>query len=158
LSQITTILGLEDESFRRGKEEVDLLIGIDQAHMHTGKSKQAGQLVARPTPLGWVVFCGPSGKVQESSRILHVKFEMPVDLTDFWRTETMGVAVADKLTQMEREQLQVIKNSCKKVSNQWMVPYPWRKDPNFISNNKSVALKHLVLMLAKIQPRPCKGL
>lgn len=66
--------------------------------MNTGKSKQAGQLVARPTPLGWVVFGGPSGEVQESSRILHVKFEMPVDLTDFWKTETMGVAVADKLT------------------------------------------------------------
>ena len=29
----------------------------------------------------------------ETSRILHVKFEMPVDLTDFWKTETMGVAV-----------------------------------------------------------------
>lgn len=66
--------------------------------MHTGKSKQAGQLVARLTRLGWVVFGGPSGEVQESSRILHVKFEMPFDLTDFWKTETMGVAVANKLT------------------------------------------------------------
>ena len=32
-----------------------------------------------------------------------------------------------------------------RVGNQWMVPYPWRKDPNFLSNNKSLALKHLVL-------------
>ena len=33
----------------------------------------------------------------------------------------------------------------RRVGNQWMVPYPWRKDPNFLSNNKSLALKHLVL-------------
>ena len=32
-----------------------------------------------------------------------------------------------------------------RVGNQWMLPYPWRKDPNFLSNNKSLALKHLVL-------------
>ena len=35
-----------------------------------------------------------------------------------------------------------------RVGNQWMVPYPWRKDPNFLSNNKSLALKHLVLQNA----------
>ena len=39
------------------------------------------------------MFGGSPGKVQETSRILHVKFEMSVDLTDFWKTETMGVAV-----------------------------------------------------------------
>lgn len=92
--------------FRRGKGEAELRIGIDHAHMHTGESKQAGQLVARHTPLGWVVFGGSPGEVQETGHILHVKFEMPVDLTDFWKTETMGVAVkpcvceADKLTQV----------------------------------------------------------
>ena len=32
-----------------------------------------------------------------------------------------------------------------RVGNQWMLPYPWRKDPNFLSNKKSLALKHLVL-------------
>ena len=67
-----------------------------------------------------VVFGGSPGEVQETSRILHVKFEMPVDLTDFWKTEMMGVTVkpwvceADKLTQVEREELRVIENSCKK--------------------------------------------
>ena len=32
-----------------------------------------------------------------------------------------------------------------RLGNQWMVPYPWRKDPNFFSNNTSLALKYLVL-------------
>ena len=148
--EITDLLGLKNEKLHRGKGEVDLLIGIDHAHMHTGESKQARQLVARHTPLGWVVFGDSPGEVQETSRILHVKFEMPVDLTDFWKTETMGVTVklcvceADKLTQVEREELRVIENLCKKVSNQWMIPYPWRKDPNLLPDNKSLALKRLV--------------
>lgn len=94
---------------RKGKEEVDLLIGIDHAHMDTGENKQAGHLAVRHTPSGWVVFGGSPGHVEESSRILHVKFEMPVDLTDFWKTETMGAVVkpcaceADKLrTQVKK--------------------------------------------------------
>ena len=160
MSEITDLLGLKNEKLRRGKGEVDLLIGIDHAHMHTGESKQAGQLVARHTPLGWVVFGGSSGEVQETSRILHVKFEMPVDLTDFWKTETMGVAVkpcvceADKLTQVEREELRVIENSCKKVGNQWMIPYPWRKDPNLLPDNKSLALKRLVSTERRLRSSP----
>ena len=98
------------------------------------------------------MFGGLPGKVQETSRILHVKFEMPVDLTNFWKTDTMGVAVkpclceADKLTQVEREELRVIQNSCKKVGNQWMIPYPWREDPNLLPDNKSLVLKRLVSM------------
>ena len=150
MSEITDLLGLKNEKLRRGKGEVDLLIGIDHAHMHTGESKQVGQLVARHIPLGWVVFGGSRGDVQETSRILLVKFEMPVDLTDFWKTETMGVAVkpcvceADTLTQIEREELRVIENPCKKVGNQWMIPYTWRKDPNLLPDNKSLALKRLV--------------
>ena len=82
MSQITKLLGLKNEKLRGGKGQVDLLIGIDHAHMHTGESKQAGQLVVRSTPLGWVVFGGLLGEMLETSRILHVKFEMPVDLTD----------------------------------------------------------------------------
>ena len=147
MSQITDLLGLKKEKLRRGMGGIDQLIRIDHAHMHTGESKQARQLVARHTPLGRVVFGGSPGEVQETSRILHVKFEMPVDLTEFWKTETMGVAVkpcvseADKLR--EREKLQVIENSCKKVGYQWIIPYPKRKDPNLLPDKKSLELKRL---------------
>ena len=62
MSEITELLGLKNEKLRRGKGQVDLLIGIDHAHMHTGESKQAGQLVARSTPLGSVVLVVHRGK------------------------------------------------------------------------------------------------
>ena len=52
LKPIAKLLGLENESIRRGKGPVGLLIVIDHAQMHTGQTRQTGQLVARKTPLG----------------------------------------------------------------------------------------------------------
>ena len=34
------LLGLQNTSFRRGKGHVDLIIGIDQAHMHAAKRRK----------------------------------------------------------------------------------------------------------------------
>ena len=120
ISQIKEVLGLSNERIRRGKGQIDILVGIDHAYMHTGQTRQAGELVARQTPLGWVVFGGSAENVQPSIRILFVKYATPVDLTDFWKTETMGVQVkpcvceADKLSQVEREESEIIEKSCKK--------------------------------------------
>ena len=72
-----------------------------------------------------------------------------MDLSDFWKTESMGVDVkpcvceADKLSQVEREKAEIISKSCQKIGQQWMIPYPWRKDPKFPPNNRSLALKRL---------------
>ena len=64
-------------------------------------------------------------------------------------TESMGVEVkpcvceADKLSEVEREEAEIISNSCQKIGQQWMIPYPWRKDPKFLPDNRSLALKRL---------------
>ena len=61
----------------------------------------------------------------------------------------MGVEVkpcvceADKLSQVEREEAEVISNSCRKVGNQWEIPYPWKKDPCKLPDNKVAAQKRL---------------
>ena len=130
ITQITELLGLSSEKIRRGKGPIDILIGIDHANMHTGQTRQAGELVARQTPLGWVVFGGSSGNVGPANRILFVKHATPVDLSDFWKTESMGAEVrpcvceADKLSQVEREEAEIISKSCQKIGQQWMIPYP----------------------------------
>ena len=106
-------------------------------------------LLARKSPLGWVVFGGKPKQISDVTSILHVKYTSPIDLTDFWTTETMGVAVkpcvckADKLTQTEREEAKLIEESCFKVENQLMIPYPWKKDPNLLSDNRGLAIKRL---------------
>ena len=39
----------------------------------------------------WVVFGGTGVNQQSSYRILNVQIAPPVDLSDFWSTEAMGV-------------------------------------------------------------------
>ena len=70
-------------------------------------------------------------------------------MSDFWKTEAMGVEVipcvceADKLTQAEREEAEIISKSCEKVGKQWMVPCPWKKDPMLLPDNRPLAMKWL---------------
>ena len=69
------------------------------------------------------------------NRVFSVKVPTPIDMTDFWTTETMGVAAkpcecdADKLSDVERKELKIIEDSCQKIGRQWPIPYPWKRDP-----------------------------
>ena len=157
---IAESLGLKTERFYRGKGSIDLLIGIDQAHMHTGETRQAGHLVARKSPLGWVIFGATPRDAHGANRILHVKYTVPVDLSDFWTTEAMGVAVKpclcteDKLSQVEREEAKIIESSCQKVGNRWMVSYRWKRDPTLLPDNKSQATKKLEATERRLTKNP----
>ncbi|PFX31942.1 hypothetical protein AWC38_SpisGene3228 [Stylophora pistillata] len=61
----------------------------------------------------------------------------------------MGVEVkpcvceADKLKQAERVEAEIISKSCEKMGNQWKVPYPWKKNPMLLPDNKPLAMKRL---------------
>ena len=143
-------LGLPKDQVKRGKGQVDLLIGIDHAHMHTGQTKQVEQMIARKSPLGWVIFGSSTENVDNlTTTVLHVRYSEPVDLSDFWTTEAMGVTVkpctceADKQSQVEREEQRIIENSARKVGDQWLIPYPWKRDPQNLPDNKSQAVKRL---------------
>jgi hypothetical protein len=89
------------------------------------------------------------GTTCDENRVFSVNYATPVDLSDFWTTESMGnevmpcVCKADKLTQVEREEKIMIENSAKKVGKQWMIPYPWEKDPSSLPDNKNQAVKRL---------------
>ena len=117
--------------------------------MHVGETRQSGNLVARHSPLGWVVFGEMPGNNGKTSQVHHVRFVAPVDLTDFWTTETMGVAVkpccceVGKLSQVERAEGKLIEDSCQKIGNRWLIPYPWKEDPKHLPDNKEQAVKKL---------------
>ena len=149
VADIARQLGLGKGQLRRGNGHTDLLIGIDQAKLHTGETREAGNVVARHSPLGWVVFGAVPGEQSEASHVYHIKLETPVDMTDFWTTESMGVSVqpcnceAGKLSQIEREEAKIIEESCEKLGNQWLIPYPLKRDPRQLPNNKSQAMKKL---------------
>ncbi|XP_068680046.1 uncharacterized protein [Montipora foliosa] len=72
----------------------------------------------------------------------------------------MGVALkpcvcnADKLTQTEREEAKLIEESCFKVENQCMIPYPWKKDPNLLPDNRGLAIKRLESTERRLKRNP----
>ena len=128
--------GIPETKFRRGKGHIDLLIGIDHGQLHTGETRQVDNLLARKSPLGWIVFGGNSAENKAAvTHVLHGKYATPVDLTDFWSTEAMGVEIkpcvcdGDKLTQTERQETRIMDESCTKVGKQWMVPTHGKKIP-----------------------------
>jgi hypothetical protein len=139
--EIAKQLGLKDK-IHRGKGPVDISFGIDHPSMHTGETKQVGDLVARSSPLGWVIFGVKPGETLRASQIFHIRYTAPLDLSEFWTTESMGVAVescqctARKLSPTEIEETSFIEDSCKKVGDQWMVSYPWEKDPKGLPDNR----------------------
>ena len=65
-SHLPELLGLLDAKFHRQKGHVDLLIGINHAHMYTGDTRQVEHLLVRSSPLGWVV----SGSEETQLRLL----------------------------------------------------------------------------------------
>ncbi|XP_028397204.1 uncharacterized protein LOC114521013 [Dendronephthya gigantea] len=141
----------------RGKGQVDILIGIDHPRMHTGETKQAGDLIARKSPLGWVVFGAKPRETVLASQIFHIKYTAPVDLSEFWTTESMGVAVrscrctTNNLSPIEIEEAKNIEDLCKKVDNQWMVSYPWRIDPKELPDNRNQAMRRLEATERRLQ-------
>ena len=82
-------------------------------------------------------------------KIFHVKYAMPVLLTDYRTTESMGVGVKsfrcepDKLSQVEFEEKLMTEKLCKKAGNKWLVRYPLKKNPNKLPDNRSQAVKRL---------------
>ena len=100
-------------------------------------------------PFFWtylVVFGSPLGETSGKYKVFNIKFAMLVDLTDFWTTELMGVEVKscscepDELSQIQREENMIIEKSCQKVGNQWLIPYPWKKDPSHLPGNRACSV------------------
>ena len=114
--------------------------------MHTVGSKKFGNVVARHSRLGWLLFRAMLG-TQQSSRVFHVQYIKPVDLTDFWTSETMGVSQPmnemPKLSKIEREESKLIEQGCKLIGKRWEIAYPWRDDPHTLPDNREQAVKRL---------------
>lgn len=160
INEIAKCFGLEKGLMRRGKGPIDLLIGIDHAVMHTGETRQIGNLVARHSPLGWLVFGATPSNKQEKVKVLFVRSSTPVDMSEFWSTESMGVEVkpcrceANKLSQIEREEAEIIEASCQKSGKQWLIPYPWKRDPKMLPDNKPQAVKRLEATERRLMKNP----
>ena len=104
LSQLAGIFGLGEEEILRRNGSTDLLVGIDHPKLHTDETREAAKLIAQQSPLGWVVFGATPGKHVQLNCVFSVKVPTPIDMTDFRKKETIGLAAkpceceADKLS------------------------------------------------------------
>lgn len=62
LSHVAGIFGLREEEIRPRNGPIDLLVGIDHPKLHTGETREAINLIARQSPIGWVIFGATHGK------------------------------------------------------------------------------------------------
>ena len=82
-------------------------------------------------------------------QVLHVRLATPTCITDFWKTEAMGVSVpsctckAGKMSKEEKAELKLIEESCKLQGKGWLMKYPWKKDPACLPNKYTQVLKKL---------------
>ncbi len=66
-------------------------------------------------------------------------------MTDFRTTESMGVegkkcsCESKTLSPIEAREAQIIEDSCEKIGNQWLIPYPWVNDAAELPDNRRQA-------------------
>ena len=146
IGEMAKRIGIPEVKIHRECGPIDMLIGIDHAYMHTGDSKKVGNVVARHSPLGWIIFGAIPG-LQQTSRIFHVQYTRPVDLTDFWTSEAMGVSQSNiempKLSKIEQEETKLIEQGCKLIGNRWEMAYPGKTDPKTLPDNREQAVKKM---------------
>lgn len=149
VDEIASHLHLRRTDIHRDNGPIDLLVGIDHPKFHGGETREGGTFTARKSPLGWVIFGADSSEKTLHGSVMHVKLASPVNLSDFWETETMGVQYNDcqctpiDMTKSDRDEYNIIYNSCKKEGKQWKIPYPWKRDPHQLPDNMAQAEKVL---------------
>ena len=158
---LTSNFGLAESDIRRKAGPIDLLIGINYSRFHVGETKVKGSLVTRKSPIGWVIFgSNAEDLMPEIKQVSLVRLTAPVDLTDFWRAESMSVSVspctceAAKLSAQEREELKTIEESCQLQGNKWVMKYPWKKYPNCLPNNYPQVRKKLEAIERRLMKNP----
>ena len=78
----------------------------------------------------WVGSFSDQIRTTEAKQVLHVRLAEPIDLREFWKTESMGVSVspctceAAEMSLQEHAKLKLIEDSCELQGNKWIMKYP----------------------------------
>ena len=145
-----------------GKQKsVDLLIGLDNAELHFSLEDvkgQAGEPIARKTPLGWT--CVGSNQSQEDkvescgfSRVYFNHQSMDALVRQMWDLES-PVSSQSQYSPREQEILAVTKDSLVRVEGRYQVGIPWKQRPPSINGSYEVALKRLKSTESRLRKDP----
>ncbi|XP_064623033.1 uncharacterized protein LOC135485150 [Lineus longissimus] len=149
----------------RGAGPVDILIGFDHAKFFSGSTDVQGRFAIHHSILGTVIFGAMAVNHGMTHGLYQVSLLKPVDMSTFWSTEEMGVALnpccagvkksQDKpLGLIEKREATMIRDSATKVGNRWMIPLPWRRDPAEFPDNYNQAKAKLVSTEKRLMRNP----
>ena len=160
VQELAKILKVDPRELRRESGTIDLLIGVDYSSLHMGMIKRIGGMVARKSDIGWVIFGGQKDHENDTYRVLNICISPTIDMSEFWSTEALGVRAPncsckpEDISPSESQVKQQMENSCVKKGKQWEMPYPWKKDPSQLPDNKSQAQMKLANLEKRLMRNP----
>ncbi|KAH3693016.1 hypothetical protein DPMN_193353 [Dreissena polymorpha] len=141
--------------------KVDMLIGLDQARLHSSLYEvhgKPGEPIARLTPLGWTCV-GPVQQVSNHTNMFSTYFVKCDQLDElvkgFWEIDNYGqqkqsnsFSIEDQKVIKQTEETMIVNN------DHYEVNIPWRKNPAELPNNRKMAERRLKLVKQKIEKDP----
>lgn len=129
---------------------VDLLIGMDYAHLlvvQESRGGKAGEPIASRTRLGWIIRgVTDTQDARSSARSCRIIGDIPLDdlkmeSRRFCDTEDLGTEFRSKCLTPDHEcSLELGKEDIRKVNVGYEVPAVWQEDEPKLSNNQDVAM------------------
>ncbi|XP_065678113.1 uncharacterized protein LOC124818257 [Hydra vulgaris] len=144
---------------------VDILIGLDNADLHSSKAEVKGRtrdLIARLTALGWTCV-GALGRTQNhytchtrtlSKNISEVK-KINETLKTFWEIENIYPTSETQAESVEdKKALDQAENSTNYVDGRYQIGIPWKEDPKLLPNNYEMAVNRLISTEKRLKRTP----
>jgi hypothetical protein len=141
----------------KGRQTIDMLIGIDNAELHFAFGGKAGEPTARLTPIGWTCV----GQIAKGGSTQQTLFchECSNDATDllkrFWAIEEVPEGGKDALKSADEQNAEaMVAKSLTAKGHRYQVAMPWKVDPNTLPDNRQSATRRLVSTERRLLKEP----
>ncbi|XP_067650866.1 uncharacterized protein [Haliotis asinina] len=141
---------LRDIEFSCKGGPIDLILGVQYSHIQADEEIRQGlpfEPVAKRSKLGWYVMGADT--VQRVSPVCAVQVMQKVDFQKMYDFETLGIQAPncqcprEIYSSEDRKALDMLASSCQRIGNRYEIGLPWKRDPQELPNNYSMAEKRL---------------
>lgn len=141
---------------------VDLILGVQYSHLHVAQETRSGpdfEPAGILSKLGWYVL-GPGNCRPPTVSIGFVK---KIDVQNLYDMEGLGVRApnckcpVEIISREDKATLEMFQASCHKMQDRYEVGLPWKKNPDLLPNNQSLAENRLFSLERRLQRDPQKS-
>lgn len=139
-----------DVQFSHKAGPIDLILGVQYSHLHAEEEVRQGlpfQPVSKPTHLGWHVI--GANKANVDLQICSLSLVQKINMKRFYAFKTLGVQAPScscpktTMTKEDTMAMELFEASCAKEENCYVIGLPWKRDPNLLPNNYTLAERRL---------------